>query len=1181
MELSDPATPATLGAPNRRKSGRAVQKPVSVYQPNPGVLIGSSGSGKRKRADAVDIDTDADPMSDATSSEENESEPDEEELKEQRRRASKGKKVQSKPAAKKPRTAATGTTNLAMRPATNGAKKASKPRKPRVKKFGTDSQETGLYGIPRGVILSFEQSAKCFFTAEVFAQEQPIDEVTTEWIKRYDDNNAEAMCELVNFVLKCTGCDLQVDVHDIEDPDNVTSKISDLQEEYQAQKITDYPLISKARGASFSRAVMTSFFHSIIASAHASSILYNDVALVENIEIWVTTMSSSGIRPFRHTATVISLAIASAMCDIMKEIVNKIATTMLQMEGERKKKSVNKGRVASLQATIAETEKKKDLLEGWLKDIFDTVFIHRYRDVYSKIRVDCSAALGSWIYTCPDVFFEGQYLRYLGWILSDISAPPRAEVVKQLLRLYKNKENVGRLRAFTERFRPRMVEMATQDVEATVRASVIEMLDMIREIGLLEPDDIDTVGKLIFDSEPRVRKAVAGFFAENISDLFESTIEELGGEDTLEEALGDSADDDHDVPRKSWLKLKCLAEVLQSYDTSGEESPTEKAPFIDSVGPTILMSRCSMAAHSICEGVPEVKDWEMVAGYLLYDHSSTLHSDTNDPQIAFKIRCQLNEKEERLLLEILNASVKFRLTEARQSETDKKGKKTKARQDESKEIQEYTATHLAHIIPRLLRKFGASPYTASAVLRLEPILDLEIFQELRQDSREYASLLDDISKQFLTHADSNVLAEAKTALLHARSYEDLEEVTEGKVQELWEDTVGTLRQLSKSKTPSITTLANTIQRISSLSSISDCINIFEDEPRSSTKSVSKAGMTRVINILLEMIRVYGGDEDTDSAVVVSGAIRSLLFYYMWVVRSLKDKIERNEQLDDGPDYEDSSSAIQGVISSRPKLDDVRLAAIGSLLDLHTTFAVLRHVKPTQQDKDDTANSNGFVSSLVREVPKETQDLILESFLAAEKAYALKAKRNLESAADDDPPDDLGSEPEDSSDDEDDVDEEDKAQRLQHRQHELLLAEKRLCEFTGKIVLAILAQVLDSSSPKKGRLRKRLLRNKVKLGANFKEVLGYLDEPKPKKSRKATAKPLAKPTSKGKAVEKSKALITEEDDENNEDDEIDEVDEEADLERQAGEEHIEDNGGRDEIEPAKSMEEQEDDDIMGD
>ena len=1010
-----------------------------------------------------------------------------------------------------------------------------------------------------------------------------------EWISRYDDHNANAMCELVNLILKCTGCDLQVDVHDIEDPDNVPSKLTDLQEEFQAQNITDYPLVMKARSTTFSRAVMIEFFHSLVASAHAKGSLYSDVALMENIQVWITTMSSSGIRPFRHTATVISLAIASALCIVMKEIVDNIATTTRQKESERKKKSVNKGRVSALQGIVVEMEGKRDLVESWLKDVFDTVFIHRYRDVDPKIRVDCATALGSWIVTCPDIFFEGQYLRYLGWVLSDISAPTRAEVVKQLHKLYKTKENVGRLRAFTERFRPRMVEMATQDAEPTIRASVVELLDTMREVGLLEPVDIDTVGKLIFDSEFRVRKAVAGFFAENISDLFESTIEELGGEEVLDEALGESPEDEYGSPRKSWLKFKCLAEVLRSYDSDGDAgSPAADARVDDGILTTALESRYALAAQSICEGVPDVKDWETIAGYLLHDHSSALQiNDGDDPQTAFKVRCQLNEKEEKLLLEVLNAAVQARLSEVIQSETDKKGKRSKARKEESQEIQKSTATHLAQIIPRLLGKFGASPSTASAVLRLEHILDLEIFLELRQDSREFASLLDDINKQFLTHADHNVLAEARTALLHARSYEDLEEVTEGKVQELWEDTIGTLRELAKAKTPRLTMLANTVERISNLACISDCTRIFEDEPRSSTKAILSASSAKVIDILLEVTRTYGGEEDANSASLVSSTMRSLLFYNMWIVRSLKEKIELNGRLQDDLNYEDFSAAVQGIIKSRQKLDPVRLSGVGTLLDLHTTYATLCHLLPPAKEDSASADSRNVVANLVREVPRGTQNMILDSFLAAEKAYARKAKRILDSPAEDDPPDDLDSEPDDSSDDEDNEDNEEKARRSQHRQHELLVAEKRLCEFTGKIVLAILAKVLDASGDRRGALRKRLLRNKARLGPNFKEVLTYLDEPepkqKPKRSQQDKARLATKAAENHKMVERSRATVVEEDDEAEEQNEleVDVVEDEAeDLEgRELREdERLQDNEAN--ANDAAGQEEDEDD-IMGD
>ena len=939
-----------------------------------------------------------------------------------------------------------------------------------------------------------------WYIAEVFSAEESMDGVAAGWITRYQAHQTGAMCDLINFILRCTGCNLQVDVHDIEDPDNVASKLTDLQEEYQAQKITDYPLISKAKTHAAFRSIMTSFFRSLIATAHASSLLYNDEALIENIEVWVTAMSSSGNRPFRHTATVIALSISTEVCGLVSEIIESTAKTMRQKEGESKKKTVNKGRVASLQATLNENEKKQRFAEGILRDLFDAVFVHRYRDVDPKVRVDCVTALGTWITTLPDLFFEGQYLRYLGWVLSDTSAPTRAEVIKQLSKLFKHKDNVSRLRAFTERFRPRIVEIAARDAEPSIRASSVELLDLIRDAGLLEPDDIDTIGKLIFDTEPRVRKAVAGFFAENINDHFESTVDELGGDEGIDEAMGEDDEEDFDTPRKSWLKLKCLAEVLRSCDSDEEESSSPIEPGApgasDSLAAMGVDSRFSLAAQAICNGLPEVKEWEVLAGYLLYDHSGTGQAQVSDDvRHNFMTRCQPSEKEEFLLLEVLNAAVKQRLNDAVEHETDKKGKKSKARKEESREIQENTAVHLVQVIPRLLKKFGANSATASAVLRLEHVLNLEIFQDLRQDSTTFSSLLDDINKQFLTHADQNVLAEASTALLHARGFEDLEEVTEGKVQELWEDTINALRVLKTSKpdddgSASSRDLCNTVRRIANLASISDCVQIFDTQPRKTAKSAGSSPLALLIDIVRNTETGKDADEETDETAI--NAMKAVLFYYMWTARSLREALTGSTPLLTLPDYTPFSSALISALAARSsRLDPVRLAAAGSLLDLYTLFATFRHLPA----------STPHLHSLVREIPSQAHTLIVSTFAAAEKAFAKKSHRPLDLALESDPLDsdlDSPSPPSSPASISSAAAAAADASLARGRHHDVLLAEKRLCELAGKIVLAIVGRVVDGAGEEKGMLRERLERNRGRLGGNYREVVAFLEGPRGRK-----------------------------------------------------------------------------------
>jgi cohesin complex subunit SA-1/2 len=303
--------------------------------------------------------------------------------------------------------------------------------------------------------------------------------------------------------------------------------------------------------------------------------MYEQQELVDNISVWLGAMSSTGNRPFRHTSTVASLAITTALATIASDLVENIAKRQRQSEAESKKSRVNKARVSAADKEVDDFTQKLQVVDTALDDWFSSVYVHRYRDVDPKIRVDSVIALADWIVVYPDKFFDGTHLRYLGWVLSDPHPPTRIEVLHQLARLFRDKDKLAGLKTFTERFRPRIVEIATRDADNNVRATAIDLLDILREAGFLEPDDIDSVGKLIFDADAKVRKSVVGFFAENVSSAVEATIEELGGEDALNEALAPPDDDDEEYhnPRLEWLKLKCLVDQLLAYTEDGEELP--------------------------------------------------------------------------------------------------------------------------------------------------------------------------------------------------------------------------------------------------------------------------------------------------------------------------------------------------------------------------------------------------------------------------------------------------------------------------------------------------------------------------------------------------------------------------------------------------------------------------------
>jgi cohesin complex subunit SA-1/2 len=816
---------------------------------------------------------------------------------------------------------------------------------------------------------------------------------------------------------------------------------------------------------------------------------------------------------------------ANSFSKIASGEIEASAKVQRQLEGEKKNKRPNKARLADFQNKVDKNEKQKAYIESELQGFFNEVYVHRYRDIDPKIRIECVEALGYWITTLPSVFFEGQYLRYMGWMLSDTHAGMRQEVIKQLSKIMKNPANHGQMRHFIERFRPRLVEMATRDSEPGVRAAAVELMDYVRQAGMLEPDDIDTIGKLIFDSEPRVRKALVGFFAESIKDLYDNRVEELGGEEVLEDILNPEDEEDLSTPRTAWIRYKSLAESLLSYDDEDQEEMPSQIEAADYLNVSGTESRFTLAAQALYDKVPNLKEWETLAGYLLYDHSAP--ATGNETERALKDSVKPTEKEELVLLEVLNAVVKVSLTHVHGPEHSKK---TKA---EIQEAKENAARRLAGLIPNLLKKYGADPKTATVVLRLEHVLNLGIFEELRQDSTVYAKLLDEISAQFKGHADKGVLSEAGAALLHARGYEELEEVTESRMQSLWDDTTSALRKINKAGEISVrgamrnkvlTELSHNLARLEQLATISSPVDSLETD--------AGKGDPLPINIVLDTIARGVFEDSNDEArdaledEVVLSAIRSGMFYFMWKVKSFIDATAAGDEI---PELDvDHLRELQDIFttnliaafSSRSTLDPVRLIGAGVLLDFYILFSTLRPGKNSKAG-DATSNENIHLQSLVQEIGPEVQAELTSIFDSLEKQFSKKSKKTLAEPSDDEAPQELESESEDDNDE--DV-------SASEKQAETLRAEQQLCELAGKLVLAILARVIDVSGELKGKLRHRLQRNRSRLGHNFKEVIAYLDDPKPKgkKSHKSKAQQAA--DEKKKAAQKSTELVEEDDDE---------------------------------------------------
>ncbi|SPN98904.1 related to nuclear protein SA-1 [Cephalotrichum gorgonifer] len=1147
---------------SRRRSGRVVKLPEK-FGPD-----ATHTAAKRKRGidpDGDDVENNAPPDSDEEMSEgasEEEAEPSDDQESDddagaRRRRAAAKKKAARPSRPRKPANKRVKTNGASADPGGHPSSLPSRPKKSaRIERLPEDG--TGLF-------------------ADIFGSGDSSDSVAEQWLTRYRADDGAAVTELVNCVLQCSGCELEVTEDDIRDPDNCQNRLADIQGVWQDQQITDYPLIAKTRGAKSFRDLLTGFFKSVVHLIHTTDILYNDEALMENIHRWVATLSSSTLRPFRHTATAVSLAIQAGLVEVGAILDNRITSVEQQLQASKRAK--NKSKTQEMQRALDEANSYRETCGNHIRDFFDTVFVHRYRDIDPRIRTECVEALGYWIWELPTVFMEPEYLRYLGWMLTDAVHSTRQEVLRQLSRMFKR--DASQLGHFIDRFRPRLIEIATMDADVSVRVAAISVIETLRENGMLEPDEVDGIGRLIFDSDLRVRKAIVSFFTACVQDLIDAKTDEIGGSEAVEEVLGSVEDDDYETPRQEWISIKCLAENLAAYDAQIEESNPQEAPAALDVSAGLLQgpvpdTRISLAAQVLYEKMPEVKQWEAIAGYLLYDHTTSSKPKSSrgkgNPEHIIKAALAPTEDEEAILLEVTAAAAKLNLSPSHPEQGKKKGHRGADLAEDAEE----TAVQLASTIPRLLNKFGADPDTATLVLRLEHVLDLEAFPVLRQDSSKYEKLLDEISTQFNRHDDRRVLSEVTKALLHARQYDELEELADVRLAALWDNAVESLRNFDKFcelssrgnlEADRLAELGTALLKISKLASISDCIDVLEMDGRSADSSAS------IISILIEIVhrgKLDQSDPEIDDAEdqVVEYAVESCQFYFMWKIRSIISLISRGAAVPtkdiEGLSYlkEKYSRNLMAAFTSRTAVDDLCRSATGTYCDFHVLLAQLRpHVERVSTEAWKGQNLDR-VAGLISEIGNEATRELTSIFEGVEKHFATSTQRTLNEPAEDEDPIDL-----------EDDDEEDPNEGLSaaEKLSAQLTAEKQLCELTGKLVLAISSRALDSS----GRLRRRLLRNSTRLGNNYKEIVSYLDEKKVaqllaggKKGKRAAAPP---PKAVSRPEPKSAERVVDHDDDDDDDDVV-----LTDLEDHGEQENESEEDDEEEAPPAND-----DDDVLGD
>lgn len=407
-------------------------------------------------------------------------------------------------------------------------------------------------------------------------------------------------------------------------------------------------------------------------------------------------------------------------------------------------------------------------------------------------------------------------------------------------------------------------------------------------------------------------------------------------------------------------------------------------------------------------------------------------------------------------------------------------------------------------IPRLLKKFGPVPEGASSVLHIIRELNLDVFSDLRQTS-VFSNLLDEISRQFLTHSHDLVLKSVASVLAKARqSSSDLEDLISDKMGKLKDTLVSNLASAVRGKDirrgkfsdKALSEIVNTAKRFEYLSAIMDNSELLDTAPP--PQSTKDKPLTP-FQIFTELTYRDRTGNELDEA-LVPRALQTIVLYFMWSLRN----INANTNLDsDDPVFNTLIMRRAAVMNTLSRIltaeglnptGTIAISAATAILDISTLFLVARESTPL------------FTAPSTISVP--VQDAISNILDHVEFAFARASGRRAEVAVDAAPidvSDSEESESEPASDDDDDNDDSD-AEEARHRRRqqrsaanaqkkkkpklppaEQVVLEQSLCELAAKLVVAILGGTVEHK-----RWRKRLARNQQNLGPNYKEVINHLD-----------------------------------------------------------------------------------------
>ncbi|KAI9293663.1 hypothetical protein K502DRAFT_26198 [Neoconidiobolus thromboides FSU 785] len=468
---------------------------------------------------------------------------------------------------------------------------------------------------------------------------------------------------------------------------------------------------------------------------------------------WLIGMSSCNYRPFRITATSLALNIMSFLSEGCSEIEHNKNNAIKQM----KKKKSNLGEKKKQMEKQSELEEQLNQFEAILELFFDKVFEPRYRDIDNNIRAECASELASFTLKYPTYFLNNEHLKYLGWLLSDKASNVRNEALAGISIILKKEGISTFIQQFISNYKERILEMGLKEIELNVKCSAIKLIYKLHQNGLLDEDEKKKMINVLFSKEEKVQKSIAPFIKYVI---IEEMIPEIS-KDVLETNKGKLKENEINQ-----LGVKCLLQIL--LDSKLDFLNHNENGLLDIIDGFSLASKVTQnnmittIVTALWDQLEFIKDWKT-----LIELSGQQNKQNRKRGI------KLNEKEDILLLKIMQVAFKLLLEESKLNDINQE-------KLEKKSIEIHPFINLKDYLLQEARPFDAliNKYFSNdeAIISVLKLIEITLNGELFLDAgkmKSYEHLLLQINKLFLTHSDTLVLYQITLSLKSLATFDTI------------------------------------------------------------------------------------------------------------------------------------------------------------------------------------------------------------------------------------------------------------------------------------------------------------------------------------------------------------------------------------------------------------------------